>query len=168
MKLEQIDKDRYRKHLNVVIVACIVALIVGSLGIARVLIIAWPNESGSHFYWNLFGVIVTTVIIGFVLKRYQNHEFMTEVVYVWRLKQALNLITRKLAKVKAAAEQGNVMAFHTLQFNYSGCRQLWQLDDNTITMEELAIEQAKLDVLANKFNVVADAALYQPEFLKEL
>ncbi len=168
MKLEQIDKERYRKHLNIVIVACIAALIVGSLGIARILILAWPNESGSHFYWNLIGVIATTFIIGLFLKRYQNHAFFTEVAYVWRLKQALNLITRKLAKVKAAAEQGNVEALHALQFNYSGCRQLWQLDDNTITMEELAIEQAKLDVLANKFNLEADAALYQPEFLKTL
>ena len=168
MKLEEINKARYRKHLNVVIVACIAALVIGSLGIARILIIAWPSDTGSHFYWNLLGVVLSTLAIGYTLKRYKEHPFMSEVVYVWHLKQALNQITRKLAKVKAAAEQGNVDAHHALQFYYSGCRQLWQLDDNTITMEELAIEQAKLDVLANKYNLEARADLYRPEYLKEL
>ncbi|MFY8273046.1 DUF3087 domain-containing protein [Pseudoalteromonas sp. SSDWG2] len=168
MKLEQIDKTRYRKHLNIVIITCIAALAIGSLGIARILIIAWPDESGSHFTWNLIGVIASAVSIGCVLKRYERHPFMYEVVYVWHLKQALNHITRKMRKIKAASQQGDVQAIHALQFYYSGCRQLWQLDDNTITMDELAVEQAKLDVLANQFNVEADASLYQSEYVKTL
>ncbi len=168
MTLEQIDKTRYRKHLNIVIVACIAALVVGSLGIARLLILALPSDSGSHFHWNLLGVVVSCIAIGFALKRVEHHPFMTEVVYVWRLKQALNQITRKLRKIKAAAEQGDVQAMHALQFNYAGSRQLWQLDDNTITMDELAISQAQLDTLAERYNVEADASRYQSEYLKQL
>ncbi len=100
MTLEQIDKTRYRKHLNIVIVACIAALVVGSLGIARLLILALPSDSGSHFHWNLLGVVVSCIAIGFALKRVEHHPFMTEVVYVWRLKQALNQILASCARLR--------------------------------------------------------------------
>ncbi|KJY97096.1 DUF3087 domain-containing protein [Pseudoalteromonas ruthenica] len=167
MKLQQIDKARYRKHLNRVLAACIGALVLGSLGIARLLIIAFPSASGSHFHWNLLGVIITCAAIALVLKRVQHHPYLREVLYVWHLKQALNQITRRLRKIKAAAEQGNVEAMHALQFNYSGSRQLWQLDDNTITMDELALEQAKLDTLAERYQVEPSAERYHSSTLKQ-
>ena len=93
---------------------------------------------------------------------------MTEVMYVWNLKQALNQITRKLKKVKNAVAQGDVSAMHALHFYYCGNRQLWQLDDNMITMDELAIWQAELDVQAKQYNVTLDIALYDPLILKSL
>lgn len=165
MKLEQIDKTRYRNHLNKVIVACIASLLAGSLGIARVLIVLFPSESGSHFHWNLLGVIVTCLIIFMVLKRVQYHPFMYEVRYVWLLKQSLNKITRKAAKLQTAANQGDVNAMTALQYSYAGSRQLWQLDDNTLTMDELAMKQKELDVLAQKYQLVLDENAYHDTIL---
>lgn len=165
MKLEQIDKTRYRNHLNKVIAACITSLLAGSLGIARVLIVLFPSESGSHFHWNLLGVIVTCLIIFMVLKRVQYHPFMYEVRYVWLLKQSLNKITRKVAKLQAAANQGDVNAMTALQYSYAGSRQLWQLDDNTLTMDELAMKQKELDVLAQKYQLVLDENAYHDTIL---
>ncbi|MCP3428694.1 DUF3087 domain-containing protein [Opacimonas viscosa] len=156
MQLLEIDKKRYRKHLNIVIGLCIVALVVGSLGIAQILIAIYPSAEGTHFHWNLFGVIVTVIAIGVVLKQYKAHPFMTEVVYVWELKKVLNVITRKMQKIQSEAEQGNVQALLALQFSYSGSRQLWTLDDNTILMDELAVEQAKLNALLEKFSLQLD------------
>ena len=115
MQLIQIDKDRYRQHLNRVILVCIVSLAAGSLGIAQILIALFPDESGSHFHWNLLGVVVTGITIGWLLNKYRRHDYMTEVVYVWELKKALNKITRKMAKLKAQSE----VSFQTISnFDY--------------------------------------------------
>jgi hypothetical protein len=167
MQLIQIDKTRYRRHLNRVIVACIAALIVGSLSIAQGLIALFPDESGSHFHWNLLGVIISSIAIGFTLNKYRHHEYMTEVVYVWDLKQTLNKINRKMMKLKPAAEQGNMDALLALQYSYAGSRLLWQLDDNTIIMDDLAIAQAELDRLIEKYQLKIDVNTYDNSILKQ-
>lgn len=160
-----IDKARYRRHLNIVIVVAIISLIVGSLGLAQMLIALHPDPSGSHFHWNLTGVIITSLLIGFVLNKYRSHEFMTEVTYVWNLKQALNKINRNMLKITPAADKGNYHAMLALQYSYAGSRLLWQLDDNTIIMEELSLAQAKLDALAAQYEMTLDVDDYSEQIL---
>ncbi len=167
MKLIQIDKARYRKHLNQVIIVCVIALAVGSLAISQTLIALFPDPSGSHFHWNLLGVVVCSLLVGFVLNKHRNHDYMTEIVYVWELKKALNKITRKMPKLKAAGREGNADALLAIQYSYAGSRLLWQLDDNTITMDELAIKQAELDSVADKYNLSLDAERYDESILKQ-
>ena len=167
MKIQEINKARYRNHLNKVIVGCIGALVIGSLGIAQAFIAIFPSEQGSHFHWNLLGVVVTCLIIGSVLKKYKHHDFMTEVTYVWELKKQLNYITRKMRKLKAAVEEGDVVAMQIINYSYAGSRQLWQLDDNTITMEELSIWQAELDAKAREVNVILDTDKYEAKLLSK-
>ena len=167
MQLIQIDKARYRKHLNRVIIGCGLALAIGSLAISQLLIALFPDESGSHFHWNLIGVVITSLTIGWALNKYRTHEYMTEVVYVWDLKQALNKITRKMAKLKAAGREGKPQALLAIHYSYAGSRLLWQLDDNTITMDELAIKQAELDSVAAKFNVTLNVDDYDDVILKQ-
>lgn len=167
MQLIEINKARYRRHLNIVIALCIGSLVVGSLAISQTLIALFPDPSGSHFHWNLLGVVVSVASIAWLLNKYRTHDFMTEVVYVWELKQALNKINRKMLKLKSAANDGNEEAMLAMQYSYAGSRLLWQLDDNTIIMDDLAIEQAKLDVLAAKFNLTLNPADYDERILKQ-
>ncbi|WP_300360467.1 DUF3087 domain-containing protein [uncultured Pseudoalteromonas sp.] len=167
MKLIQIDKARYRKHLNQVIIACVIALAVGSLAISQTLIALFPDPSGSHFHWNLLGVVVCSLLVGFVLNKYRNHDYMTEIVYVWELKKALNKITRKMPKLKAAGREGNADALLAIHYSYAGSRLLWQLDDNTITMDELAIKQAELDSVAQQYNLTLDVDKYDEKILNQ-
>lgn len=166
MQLKNIDKARYRKHLNKVIWGSIAVFASSSLIIAQVLINLFPDADGSHFHWNLTGVVIGGLIVGLLLNKNRNHPFMTEVTYVWELKQTLNKITRKLKQLKTAAEEGNVTAMTIVQYSYSGSRLLWKLDDNTIVMDELAIEQAKLDALAEKYNVTLDAEAFDVKDLE--
>ena len=166
MQLIQIDKARYRKHLNRVIIGCGLALAGGSLAISQTLIALFPDESGSHFHWNLLGVVVTSIAIAFLLNKYRKHDYMTEVVYVWELRQALNKITRKMAKLKAAGREGDANALLAIHYSYAGSRLLWQLDDNTITMDELSIKQTELDSVAEKFNLKLDENDYHEDILK--
>ena len=167
MKLIQIDKARYRKHLNYVIITCIASLTAGSLGIAQSLIALFPDPSGSHFHWNLTGVIISAVVIGLVLNKIKNNDFMTEVTYVWQLKKVLNRINRKMMKLKPASEEGNVNAMICIHYSYAGSRLLWELDDNTIIMEQLALDQAALDGLASKYNVNLQAEDFEASMLDQ-
>ncbi|MGY3571582.1 DUF3087 domain-containing protein [Vibrio paucivorans] len=166
MKLKQIDKQLYRSRLNIVIVACIASLAVLSLAISQTLIMLFPSETGSHFHWNLLGVIVSAIALVTALLKLKAHPKMYEVVYVWELKQALNLIYRKNKKLLAAAEQGNSDAMLALQFSYDGSRQLWKLDDNTITMDSLNTAQAQLDKWVEQYSVELDVSNYQSDILK--
>jgi hypothetical protein len=167
MQLIEINKVRYRRHLNRVIAGCIGCLIIGSLAISQTLIALFPDESGSHFNWNLLGVVIASATIAWLLKKYRTQDFMTEVVYVWELKQALNKINRRMLKLKAAGRKGNADALLAIQYSYAGSRLLWQLDDNTIIMDELAIEQAELDNLAAQYNLTLNADDYDELILKQ-
>ncbi|MGJ8682260.1 DUF3087 domain-containing protein [Paraglaciecola sp.] len=166
MQLIEINKARYRTNLNQVIFACIASLVIGSLGIAQLLIGLFPDESGSHFHWNLLGVVLTCITIAWTLNKYRTHDFMKEVVYVWELKQSLNKINRKMLKLKVAAKTGDVNAMLAMHYCYAGSRQLWKLDDNTIVMDELAIQQVELDTLAKQYNLTLNADDYDPVILK--
>jgi hypothetical protein len=167
MQLIDIDKARYNKHLKIVFVTCAASLAVGSLALSQTLIAMFPDESGSHFHWNLLGVIVSAATIGWLLNKYRQHDFMREVTYVWELKQALNKINRKMQKLEAAALEGNRNALLAMQYSYAGSRLLWELDDNTLTLDELAIKQHELDRLAEKFNLTLPAADYDEKILAE-
>ncbi|MFT4653219.1 MAG: hypothetical protein ACJA0G_002070 [Kangiellaceae bacterium] len=167
MQLINIDKTRYRRHLNRVIAACIISLAGGSLAISQTLIALFPDASGSHFHWNLLGVVVSTLILAWLLNKYRKHTFMTEVVYVWELKQALNKIQRKMMKLKAASLTGNADAMLAIQYSFAGSRLLWQLDDNTIIMDELVVQQAELDSLAQKYDLTLNANDYDVYILQQ-
>jgi hypothetical protein len=54
---------------------------------------------------------------------------MTEVVYVWELKQALNKITRKMRKLKEAAETRNVDAMLAMQYSYLAISRIDNCDE---------------------------------------
>jgi len=167
MQLIEINKARYRRHLNRVIVGCVAGLALGSLTISQTLIAVFPDESGRHFHWNLLGVVITSITIAWLLNKYRTHDFMSEVVYVWELKQALNKINRKMPKLKASGRKGNANALLAMHYSYAGSRLLWQLDDNTIIMDELAIAQAGLDSLAVQYNVRLHADDYDEGILRQ-
>ena len=144
MQLIEISKARYRRHLNLVIVGCICGLVIGSLVISQTLIGLFPDESGSHFNWNLLGVVMASVTIAWLLNKYRTHDFMTEVVYVWDLKQSLNKINRRMSKLKAASLKGNLNAVLAIHYSYAASRLLWQLDDNCLTPSNINWESLDL------------------------
>jgi len=145
MKLRQIDKTRYRKHYKIVFAAIVIALIAISL-VSSTLLISWlssPDES--HFILNLTGVLVAGLLVLYALYRYRDHPFMDELVYVWNLKKQLNLIYRKQHKIEPLIEDNNVDAMVIMNYMYQGSKQLYELDDNTITMSDLAIKTRHLN-----------------------
>jgi hypothetical protein len=166
MKLQDINKNRYRKHINIVIVATIVSLAVMALSFGQILIVMLGSEDGDNFILNLSGVVLAGAICLLVLLNLRHHEFMTEVHYVWQLKQGLNKIYRKLKKIEAAKVEGDINAIIILNYYYAASSQLYKLEDNTITMDTLQIQINKLQELIESKNLAVSTENYQPSMLE--
>ena len=167
MKLQNINQSRYQKHLKVVIAAIIISLAVLGVSFGQILISLLSDGNGSNFYFNLAGVILAAALCLKAVHSIRHHEFMTEVYYVWQIKQSLNAIYRKLKKIKQASDEDNINAFIVLNFYYAGSEQLLTLDNNTITLDSLKEDRAQLQSLIEAKNLKIQADDYTSELLKD-
>ena len=165
MKLKEIDKVRYRKHLNIVMFSMAVALIIIAQITSALFIYLFSEPDVSHFYHIMAAVVAAAAIVVYVLNKYRNHPYMTEVVYVWDLKQQLNKIHRKQRKIKPALDSDDNDAMVIMNFMYRGSKQLYELDDNTITIEDLELLIAALDQRMKTAGLSLSTDLFKPEML---
>ena len=145
MKLRPVDKSRYRKHYKIAFAAIVIELTAISLGCST-LLISWigsPDET--HFTLNLVGFVAAILVVAYTVYCFRDHPFMDEVVYVWNLKKQLNRIYRKQHKIEPLIEDDNVDAMIVMNYMYQGSKQLYELDDNTITLDDLAIKTSHLN-----------------------
>ena len=175
MQLIDIDKARYRKHLNIVIVGFISSLLVLSLLFGSIFISLFSTvgdpaavqaaadalneavkngvqvEPETNFRYNIAGVILALLANAAFLHGVKNSDFFKEIYYVWQIKQLQNLIYRKLKRVKAAGKEGDEIALTILSFYYQCQIQVYQLDDNTITLSSIEnhLQQVN-DIIANR------------------
>ena len=165
MQLRQIDKDRYRKHYRLVFVAITIALIVISLG-SSTLLISWFGSPGeSNFLFNLTGVVIAALLVFGSLYYVRDHPFMDELVYVWNLKKQLNRIYRKQHKIEPLIEDENRDALVIMNYMHQGSKRLYELDDNTITLEDLAIKISYLNSKLENNGLKLTIDDYRPEML---
>ena len=166
MQLREIDKTRYGKHLRLVFAGIAVALLIIALSFSTLIIHLFSTPDVSHFWHNLAGVVVAAVIVAYVLNKIRHHPFMTEVVYVWDLKQQLNRIYRKQRKIEEVLENSDHDAMIIMNFMYRGSKQLYLLDDNTITMEDLQIKIQVLDKRMLDAGISTSTDAYSPAMLE--
>ena len=167
MQLIDIDKARYRKNLNIVIVGFIASLLILSLLFGSIFISLFSTvidseviqvtadevtaEPETNFRYNLLGVILALLANAAILHSVKKSVFFKEIYYVWQVKQLQNLIYRKLKKVKAAGKEGNETALTILSFYYQCQIQVYTLDDNTITLSSIEKHlQDVNDIIADK------------------
>lgn len=170
MKLQQIDKDRYRKHLNMASVVATAVLIVFALVYGQILIHFFAVEDQSNFKLNLVGVILGVISLLIVFNLVRQHPYLSEVMYVWDLKQANNQIYRKLHHIKSAlsdSDNTNIDAIIILNYYYAASKQQYNLDNNTLTMEGLMTDIAALDNLIAEKNLNISLDDYDPSLLKQ-
>lgn len=166
MKLREIDKTRYRKHLRIVFAGIAVALLIIALSFSTVIIQLFSTPDVSHFWHNVAGVAVAAVIVAYALNKIRHHPYMAEVVYVWDLKQQLNHVYRKQRKIEAVLENSDHDAMIIMNFMYRGSRQLYLLDDNTITLEDLQIKIQVLDKRMIDAGISTSTDAYSPAMLE--
>ncbi|MBN1007197.1 DUF3087 family protein [Amphritea pacifica] len=165
MQLKQINKERYSKHYKQIMIGVVILLSVIALSVSTLLIQLIGNQDGSNFWLNVAGVVVAAVVVVSLLRRYRDHEYMYEVIYVWDLKQMLNKIYRKQKKIKAAIETGDRDAMVIMNWSYNGSEQLYNLDNNTITMDDLhrTMRELQQTIEEHGYSVTTDE--FRPEML---
>jgi len=168
MQLQSIDKSTYRKHLNRVIVAIVIILFISALGSSTLLIQLVGDPGGSNFVLNVIGVVIAAGIIGFLFYHYNEHPYLYEVMYVWRLKQELNRIYRKTAKLTLSVENNNPDALVIKYYSLKGSEQLYELDDNDLTLNELRIEIKALDRKIDALGLNISTDDYHKNLLNQL
>jgi len=167
MKLKKIDKTLYRNHLKVIFAGIVLALIVISITTSTLLIYLFSSPDVSNFLYNLAGVVTAAIVVFVILNKLRQHSYMYEVVYVWDLKQALNRINRKLRKIEAAVEDNDNNAMIIMNFMYRGSKQLYELDDNTITMDSLENKIKLLEQRMQDSGLNLSTSDYDPAMLDQ-
>jgi hypothetical protein len=165
MQLKDINKDTYRSHLNVIIVLAIAFFAAVGVGLSSVLVFYFGSVAGDNFFLNLLGVSIGGAIAAFCLHKLKSSAYFYEVAYVWDLKHELNLINRRLSQLKRAANDGNVEAIIVLLYNFHGSRQLWQLDDNVLNLQELELELIQLEDKIRQLGLKLEPNQYQRQLL---
>ena len=146
----------------------ITALLVISLGVSTLLIDIIGMQDGSNFTLNLVGVCIAVCLVVAVLYRIRDLPFMTEVVYVWRLKHELNVIYRQSAKLKPAAELNNYNALIVTHYSLKASIQLYELDDNDLTLTSLRADLMALESKMHTLGIVVSTAEYHRDLLNQL
>jgi hypothetical protein len=169
MKLQPIDKPLYRKRLNILIVSSITILLATSLSVSNILITLLGRElDGDNLWLNVAGVAVGIAVLGLVFKMLVNKPFMAEVNYVRALKQELNRIYRSSKKVQKGVEEDNKIALIISYFNLQGSKQVYELDNNTLTLDELKEKIEKLDKHITRLGMDISADDYALDLLDQL
>jgi len=185
MQMIDINKTRYRKHLNIIIVGFIANLLVLSLVFGAILISLFSTvgeitgveqivntasdlvqeQPETNFRYNLLGVILALLANAAILHSIKGSEFFLEVYYVWQVKQIQNLIFRKLKKIKVAAKSGEEPALIILSFYYQSQKQVYSLDDNTITLATVEKEIANIKQLIDDNGLSISAAQFDKKLI---
>jgi len=165
MQLINIDKVRYRKHLNIIIAGFIATLLVLALSFGQLLIISFAEAGVNNFRYNLLGVILAIFACAAILHTLKNSDFFKEIYYVWQVKQIQNLIYRKLKKIKAAADSDDINALIILSFYYQSLKQVYELDDNTLTITTVNKDLSDLNETITNKNLSVSAEQFDQKLL---
>jgi hypothetical protein len=169
MKLQTIDKALYRKRLNIVLITSIAILLIISLGVSNILIALFGSGiEGDHFWWNVTGVVAGAVVIAGLLRLMATKPFMAEINYVRSLKREMNRIYRSSKKLNIALEANDKNALIITYFNLQASKQVYELDNNTLTLDELNEKIRLLDEKLNALNMSITVADYRSELLAEV
>ncbi len=169
MKLQTIDKALYRKRLNILIVTSIAILLATSLTVSSILIAIFGSDvDGENFVWNLIGVASGVGFIFILLKMLSAKPFMLEVDYVRALKREMNKIYRSSKKLQQALEAEDERAIIINYFNLQASKQVYELDNNTLTIDELNEKIRLLDAQIESLGLSISADDYRPELLDQI
>ncbi|MFT5636074.1 MAG: hypothetical protein ACI89T_001531 [Cognaticolwellia sp.] len=193
MKLKDIQKSVYRKHLNIIIVGFIASLLILALAYGQGLIMLLVDNAKlmanptnlaagevanelaateSNFRYNFFGVLLALLTCVFTLHRLRFSAFFSEVYYVWQIKQQQNAIYRKLKKIKVAASNDDpdavdVNALVILNFYYASLKQIYLLDDNTLTMSKLNTDISELNTRIENLHLTISTDQFDKSMLAD-
>ncbi len=171
MKLQKINKEEYRKKMNLVLVSLVGSLAVFAIVFGTILIDLFGSgqstagESTGNFHLNVLGVILSVALNAFIASRVKGHDYFKEALYVWNLKQIHNQIYRKLKRIQPKAEQGDRDALTILYFYYTTQKQVYDLDNNTLTIKTVQQSLDNIVELSDKWSIELDIEAFSKDLV---
>ena len=162
MKLQKINKEEYRKKMNLLLVSLVGSLALFAIVFGSILIELFGSvgsvtgEATGNFHLNVLGVILSVALNAFIASRVKGHDSFKEALYVWNLKQIHNQIYRKLKRIQPKAEQGDRDALTILYFYYTTQKQVYDLDNNTLTIKTVQQSLDNILELGDKWSIELD------------
>ncbi|MFS1860135.1 medium chain reductase/dehydrogenase [Vibrio lentus] len=171
MKLQKINKDEYRKKMNLLLVSLVGSLALFAIVFGSILIELFGSagsvtgEATGNFHLNVLGVILSVALNAFIASRVKGHDYFKEALYVWNLKQIHNQIYRKLKRIQPKAEQGDREALTILYFYYTTQKQVYDLDNNTLTIETVQKSLDNIVELSEKWSIELDIETFSKDLV---
>ena len=171
MKLQKINKEEYRKKMNLLLVSLVGSLALFAIVFGTILIELFGSatsitgESTGNFHLNVLGVILSVALNAFIASRAKGHEYFKEALYVWNLKQIHNQIYRKLKRIQPKAEQGDRDALTILYFYYTTQKQVYDLDNNTLTIKTVQQSLDNIVELSDKWSIELDIEVFSKDLV---
>ncbi|OQQ09501.1 medium chain reductase/dehydrogenase [Vibrio splendidus] len=171
MKLQKINKEEYRKKMNLLLVSLVGSLALFAIVFGTILIELFgaatsiTGESTGNFHLNVLGVILSVALNAFIASRVKGHEYFKEALYVWNLKQIHNQIYRKLKRIQPKAEQGDRDALTILYFYYTTQKQVYDLDNNTLTIKTVQQSLDNIVELSDKWSIELDIEAFSKDLI---
>ncbi|OCH37469.1 DUF3087 family protein [Vibrio cyclitrophicus] len=171
MKLQKINKEEYRKKMNLLLVSLVGSLALFAIVFGTILIELFGSansitgESTGNFHLNVLGVILSVALNAFIASRVKGHEYFKEALYVWNLKQTHNQIYRKLKRIQPKAEQGDREALTILYFYYTTQKQVYDLDNNTLTIKTVQQSLDSIVELSEKWSIELDIEAFSKDLV---
>ena len=173
MKLQKINKEEYRKKMNLLLVSLVGSLAVFAIVFGTILIDLFGSgqsiagESTGNFHLNVLGVILSVALNAFIASRVKGHDYFKEALYVWNLKQIHNQIYRKLKRIQLKAEQGDLDALTILYFYYTTQKQVYDLDNNTLTIKTVQQSLDNILELSEKWSIELDIEAFSKDLIEK-
>ena len=171
MKLQKINKEEYRKKMNLLLVSLVGSLALFAIVFGTILIELFGSgqsiagESTGNFHLNVLGVILSVALNVFIASRVKGHDYFKEALYVWNLKQIHNQIYRKLKRIQPKAEQGDRDALTILYFYYTTQKQVYDLDNNTLTIKTVQQSLDNIVELSDKWSIELDIEVFSKDLV---
>ncbi|NOH93093.1 DUF3087 family protein [Vibrio sp. AIC-3] len=171
MKLQKINKEEYRKKMNLLLVPLVGSLALFAIVFGTILIELFGSatsitgESTGNFHLNVLGVILSVALNAFIASRVKGHEYFKEALYVWNLKKIHNQIYRKLKRIQPKAEQGDRDALTILYFYYTTQKQVYDLDNNTLTIKTVQQSLDNIVELSDKWSIELDIEVFSKDLV---
>lgn len=164
MPFRKIDKEQYNRRLKITFFAICLYMLAVSLGTSSILIY-FLGVDGENFWLNVAGIVIAALGLLIIYRHIKSHPYLSDILYIRAIKAQLNYIYRKLNKLKIAAENGDEMAMAVLNYSYKASEYVYNLDDNTLTMEELNAAKSELQSIMEQYKVLS-LTPYQQDFLQ--
>ena len=171
MKLQKINKEEYRKKMNLLLVSLVGSLALFAIVFGSILIELFGSvgsvtgEATGNFHQNVLGVILSVALNAFIASRVKGHDYFKEALYVWNLKQIHNQIYRKLKRIQPKAEQGDREALTILYFYYTTQKQVYDLDNNTLTIKTVQQSLDNIVELSEKWSIELDIEAFSKDLV---